>query len=333
MYNFCTLFNSLYLSRALVMYNSLVKTGAKFHLYIFTMDDRSYETLLKLYLKDVTVISLKEFENKELLTVKPLRTAGEYCWTCTPSTILYCIEKYTLDNCTYIDADLYFFKDPSLLIEEMRDNSVLITDHRYTAAYDTSLKYGKYCVQFITFKNDVNGMEVLRWWTDACIKWCYNRAEDNKFGDQKYLDDWKDRFKGVHELQHLGGGVAPWNIQQYKVEKKEGKLIGIEKKTGKKFDVIFYHFHNYKYCTNNGFHTGHYQIDRESLQIFYESYIKALHDADTLLEDINGVGIFHELLPIPRVNKSLRRMLLYNLLGKFDNYYKYKYIVKDGSLN
>jgi hypothetical protein len=314
------------------MYNSLVETGAGFHLYIFAMDERSYETLLKLQLQSVTVISLKEFENKELLTVKPLRTAGEYCWTCTPSTILYCIETYKLDNCTYIDADLYFFQDPSVLLEEMGNNSVLITDHRYTAAYDTSAKYGKYCVQFISFRNDEKGMKVLRWWSDACLKWCYNRAEDNKFGDQKYLDGWKERFEGVHELEHLGGGVAPWNIQQYDVIKEGNKMLGTEKTTGKRFDVIFYHFHNYKYCTNNGFHTGHYVIDKKSLQIFYEPYIKALHEADNVLSKVSD-EMFHELLPIPRIKKSLRRMFLYNVFGKFDNYYKYNYIVKDGSLN
>ncbi len=38
-----------------------------------------------------------------------------------------------------------------------QNKSVLITDHRYTPIYDQSLKSGRYCVQFITFKNDKIG--------------------------------------------------------------------------------------------------------------------------------------------------------------------------------
>jgi hypothetical protein len=59
------------------------------------------------------------------------------------------------------------------------------------------------------------GMAVLNWWRDRCIEWCYARSEEGKFGDQKYLDDWTTRFDSVHVLEHLGGGIAPWNVQQY----------------------------------------------------------------------------------------------------------------------
>ena len=90
-------------------------------------------------------------------------------------------------------------------------------------------------------------MAVLNWWRNACLDWCYAKAEDGKFGDQKYLDDWASRFEGVHELQHLGGGIAPWNVQQYIFKCEDSKIIGTEITTGKKFEVIFYHFHGHQY--------------------------------------------------------------------------------------
>jgi len=127
---------------------------------------------------------------------------------------------------------------------KMQISTVLITNHRYTPKYDQSATSGLYCVQFMTFKNDEKGLKVLKWWRNACLDWCYARCEDGKFGDQKYLDNWPNQFEGVHELQNLGGGVAPWNIQQYIVEKD---LKCKEISTNINFNIIFYHFHNFKF--------------------------------------------------------------------------------------
>ena len=220
MTNFCTLFNRNYLTRGLAMYESLRKHCESFHLYVFAFDDSSHEILSQLELPSMTVISLLDFEDEELLSIKADREVGEYCWTCTPSTILYAIERYNLLSCTYLEADLYFWNSPELLLNELGKKSVLITQHRFSPEYDQALTSGKYCVQFMTFKNNEEGMTALRWWRKKCIKWCYARLEDGKFGDQKYLDDWLIRFNGVHELQHLGGGLAPWNIQKYQIELK-----------------------------------------------------------------------------------------------------------------
>ena len=63
MYNYCTLFDSNYLTRGLAMYESLKRYSNNFHLYIFAFDDGSYKLLKKLGLEYVTIISLKDFEN------------------------------------------------------------------------------------------------------------------------------------------------------------------------------------------------------------------------------------------------------------------------------
>lgn len=252
-YNFCTLFDTNYSAQGLAMYKSLKKHCKDFHLYIFAFDETLPHILKKLHLKNTTIISLTEFEDEELLKVKPTRTRGEYCWTCSSSTILYCIEKYSLSHCTYIDSDLCFFSDPAILIEEMSDNEdVLITSHRYTPEYDQTSTSGKYCVQFMTFRNTENGLNILKWWRSACLEWCYNRFEDGKFGDQKYLDDWPQRFKGVHVLNHLGGGVAPWNMQQYSFSKNNRGIIGTELVSNEIFILVFFHFHYLK-CFRKGF--------------------------------------------------------------------------------
>jgi len=313
MYNYCTLFDSNYLTRGLAMYESLKTYSNNFHLYIFAFDERSYKLLKKLDLAHVHVISLQEFENTELLKVKNERTAGEYCWTCTPSIIKYSIETFGLESCTYLDADLYFFDDPSILIEEMGNDSVLITEHRYTPQYDHSATSGVYCVQFMTFKNDTRGIRILDWWKNACLDWCYARYEDGKFGDQKYLDDWTTRFEGVHVLQHVGGGVAPWNVQQYDL-------------TNPDFKLIFYHFHNFKFLKNAAVELGNYRLSKNDLLKIYQPYIQHLEEIGQRIKNIDDSYDYHGTANPKWEWKTPFREIKRRLLGSY-NVYNKKYFL------
>jgi hypothetical protein len=280
-YNYCTLFDSKYLSRGLAMYFSLERYSKNFHIYIFAFDSVCYDELKRLNLKNASIIPLSDFEDERLLTIKTERTRQEYCWTCASSTIKYSIEKFNLDECTYLDSDIFFLNDPSPLHNELKNKSVLITDHRYTPIYDQSLKSGRYCVQFITFKNDVVGKKILNDWVDKCLEWCYARFEGGKFGDQKYLDEWADNFpNSVHELIHIGGGVAPWNIQQYEIYETEGSIELVEKSSNRKENLIFFHFHDFKIDQDGvwNFGTGPegYRIPEDALRVIYKKYLETL---------------------------------------------------------
>lgn len=279
MLNFCTLFDSNYLVKGLSMYNSLNNVCSDFHLYIFAFDEKAESLLRRLRLEHVTIISLADFEDEALLNIKATRSKGEYCWTCTSSTILFSIQHFNLEHCTYLDADLFFFNDPKVLIDEMLGNDVLITSHRYTPEFDQSKTSGKYCVQFMTFRNTNNGLKVLKWWRDACLEWCYERYEDGKFGDQVYLDDWISRFTGIHELEHLGGGVAPWNMQQYSFLFQDTICKGTELATGKTFDLVFFHFFgmtSYKKGIVGEYYFNAYPLSKGTKKYIYQPYFSQL---------------------------------------------------------
>ncbi|MFI5148633.1 MAG: glycosyl transferase [Bacteroidia bacterium] len=276
--NFCTLFNTAYLSRGLVLYQSLRTYAPESHLYVFAFDQQVFDFFKKENLPGLTVIPLSEFEDPELLRVKPSRSAAEYCWTSTPSTILFCIRKFNLPACTYVDADLCFYANPEVLLSEMGTDSVQITEHRYSREYDQSKASGKYCVQFMTFRNDKTGMIILESWRNSCLLWCYARVEEGKFGDQKYLDYWQDQFGHVNELKHPGGGLAPWNIQQYSFSVEGGILTGKVNSTGLLFNPVFYHFHDLKFYKDNLvlLTSSLYEINGQVKSVFYKLYLKAL---------------------------------------------------------
>ena len=288
MYNFCTLFDSNYLSRGLTLYRSLERVCDSFHLYIFAFDEKCLNVLRQVQLKHATIISLEDFEDQELLRVKPTRNRAEYCWTSTSSTILFVLEKYNVDLCTYLDADMMFFDSPRQLFEEMNVASIMITEHRYSPRYNKEVFSGKYCVQFVSFRNDERGLKALRWWRDRCIEWCYARNEDGKFGDQKYLDDWTARFEGVHVLQHLGGGIAAWNVQQYDVYEKNGELFGKEISTGNEFPVVFYHYHYLRFLNDGRVELGRRLLNENVLQLLYAPYMKELEKAKKEIQAIDS---------------------------------------------
>lgn len=280
MRHYCTLFDSFYLLKGLTMYRSLEAAKEDFTLYILCFDDKTYDILTALTLEHARLCRLADFENEELLQVKETRTKGEYCWTCTPQVLLYFMDEYKLPGLTYLDADLFFYGGPEVLLDEFEKsgNSVLITEHRYTPVYShLANTAGIYCVQFITFLNNPRGREVLEWWKERCLEWCFARFEDGKFGDQKYLDNWPAMFREIHVLEHLGGGVAPWNIQQYQV----APLPSVND-----VPVIFYHFHDFTIHTDWTFDYGDLPLSKKVKEYLYKPYIRALQQN---LEEIQKI--------------------------------------------
>lgn len=246
-YEFCTLFDAAYLPRALVLHRSLGETCPGFTLRAYCMDELSEQILSRLDLPNVVAVPLAQLESDDsgLLGVKPTRSRVEYYWTATPAVCLHALEREPqLEAITYLDADLTFFADPSPLFEELGDGSVALVPHRYAPRWrGLGRDSGIYNVEWLTFRNDDSGRVALRWWRDRCLEWCYARFEDGKFGDQRYLDDWPERFDGVEVISHVGAGVAPWNVDAYRLEAGPGGLLvdGVP--------LLFFHFHSVRLYT------------------------------------------------------------------------------------
>jgi hypothetical protein len=242
MREFITLFDAHYLPRGLVLYRSLARHLSEFRLRVLCLDAVTAGALGRLALPHLETVRLEDLEAAypELLAVKPDRTRTEYFWTLTPACSLYALDhEPALKEITYLDADMMFFADPEPIFAELGGDSVLITPHRFSRrwAHLESLM-GRYNVQFMTFRRDAHGHEVLRWWHERCIEWCFAKPENGKFGDQKYLDDWPERFEGVHVLDHPGGGLAPWNVSRYRLTTLGGGRVAVDGR-----ELLFFHYH------------------------------------------------------------------------------------------
>src|SRR5262245_24480335 len=236
---FCTLFDSNYLAKGLVMLESLHRHAPNAEAYVLCMDDTAHRLLQKFALANTTLLKLSDVEDKDLLRVKSSRSRSEYCWTLSPALCRYVIEAdKEADFVVYLDADLMFFSSVDPLFSEMKGASIAITEHRYSAAVEHLLAFGRFNVQWVVFRRDATGIACLARWRTQCIEWCHAWLEDGRFGDQKYLDEWPERYgAGAHIVSHPGAGVAPWNVFTSAVTAaNNGFLID-----GR--PLVFYHYH------------------------------------------------------------------------------------------
>jgi hypothetical protein len=247
---YCTYFDHNYLARGMVLYESLRQHGGSSTLWVLCLSASCYETLKKLSLPGLELISLDEFQSGDapLLAARQNRSPIEFFFTCTPSLPLFIFNKAAdVDEVTYLDGDLCFFTSPELAHAEIGDASIAITPHRFTPPLRGLERYGIFNVGWLTFKRDEAGLACLQWWRERCLEWCYDREEDGRFADQKYLNDWPARFQKVKVLDHPGINLAPWNLSNYRLSLRAGRVFADE------YPLIIFHFQGLKQLSANIF--------------------------------------------------------------------------------
>ena len=305
MMNFCTLFDSYYLHKGMALYLSLERVTQDFHLYVMAFDKNSYDKLNSFGFKHMTVELLDDFETPELKAVKPTRNKAEYCWTAGPSVIYHFLTKYELDKITYLDSDLFFLSSPEIIEQEAGDSSVVITEQGI--GEEAAARYGRYCVQYMTFRNDEDGLGALTWWRDKCIEWCFQIMEPTRYADQKYLDEFPKRWKNVCVLKNLGAGIAPWNMLRYQYTDHSLKYNGEE------WPFVFFHMHGVIVNVYNRVlvaKSAHHVLNKDVISLFYGPYASLMTDIarDYLGQDVETYRV--EKLPfLKQVEYKIREAI------------------------
>lgn len=271
---FCTLFDSNYLLKGVAMLRTLRQHCPEAHVHVLCMDEQTRDILGQLNLPHVSCIALTEIEDDELLAVKPGRSMAEYCWTLSPCLPWHVLRKFPeIDFITYLDADLYFYSSVQPLLDEIGGASIAIIEHRFTPQLKHLEVNGRFCVEWVSFRRDADGMACLARWREQCIEWCFYRFEEDRMGDQKYLDKWPKQYRAVHILQHPGAGIAPWNYAQYRFGQDAGRRITVDGGL-----LIFYHFHQFQLLSNGSFDrlSSYYTAMGPEPKPVYEVYERAL---------------------------------------------------------
>lgn len=289
--HYCTYFDRNYLAKGLALVESLRRHEVEgFTLHVVCLDEITRTLLKRLALPDVVTVPVHELERDDeaLRTAKSNRSLTEYYWTLTPTVVLRILERNpAIELLTYLDADLYFYGNSQPIFDELGGRAILIHEHRFSPAQrHLATHNGLYNVGWLSFRRNATGRAALEWWRARCLEWCHARYEDGKMGDQMYLNDWPSRFEDVVVLQHVGGGVGPWNHDQYEISADRRGRPHVDG-----MPVIFYHFHSFTMINHDvalPTKHPHYLLPQRALTLLFLPYLYAIERAIALIREVDS---------------------------------------------
>ena len=324
MLHLTTFFDKNYLSRGLVLYNSLKEYTSDFELYILCLDDftKDYFEKNKIDFPEVKTLQLIDVEENDtdLAIAKTNRSRIEYYFTLSPCLPLYLLKKHNLSHICSLDADILFLNSPKSLFDKLNEYSIVITPHKFSDEITHLSKFGMYNVSFQIFKNNETGLACLQKWKEECIEYCGDEYDEvnERFADQKYLDKWLTLYPNeVFVLNDNVSGLAPWNLNNYKVEKIENCYYSNQEQ------MIFYHFHHFKIFNerwaSNGFneYKAKHQNGVDALYLDYWNKIDSFNNQFAIVkEDSTRYKTSSKLLPKLLKEKEVYYRKNYNLEHK-----------------
>jgi hypothetical protein len=298
---FCTFFDMRYLSRGLALHESLSRVLAdEFELWILCMDAATHGFLRRANLERVNLVKLEELERAcpDLPQVRGERKLVEYYFTCKPAFIDFLLKTNPhVDRLTYLDADLYFFGDHSLLKDELSAASIAIVEHRFASNLQSLAITGRYNAGWISIKRDSAGLDCVEWWRQRCIEWCYDTPDNGRYGDQGYINEFSRLFDGVVSVAHKGVNLAPWNIGNFSIGLVNGRVVVDGE------PLVFFHFHGLKqlgrWLIDSGLNGYQVSMDHTTKEKIYRPYVRLLHRFEKSIDGVQGYGTTPSLLTRP----------------------------------
>ena len=249
-----------------------------FMFHTLCTDDETYNLLKALSWKNIHPVHEDDLD-KEIVSLKTKRKLHEYCWTLKPVIIEKVMtENPSVTRVTYMDSDLYYFESPNDIFQNQPDCSVLLTIEEKKRKKN-SKRTGKYNSGFISFKNNKNGLECLHWWKERCLESCEIDFDDNKFGDQLYLEEMPKLFTDICDITSKGVNIGPWNYLKYKYHVVDGKFYINQ------YPLIYFHFSGFRIQEKNQIKMIHGFT--RNLPYIFKIYI---YEINKIIEDVEKVN-------------------------------------------
>jgi len=251
----CTCAAVNYLPKARVMCSSLKRYHPEFEVHLVLVD-KIPEWLDPKSEPFDSVITLEQLGIPNLRSWIFRYSVLEMCTGVKPFALRSLLDKPDCEGVFYFDPDIAFFSRLDDLVQELKENSILLIPHQtkpertHEAIWDNeicSLKYGIFNLGFIGVRNDEEARAFLNWWADRLDRFCWAELEQGLWTDQKWVNFAPVFFEGVKIIKSSRFNVAPWNLTTRNLQGsvEEGLTVDGE-------PLGFYHF--------TGFDSGAHEI-------------------------------------------------------------------------
>lgn len=300
---YCTYLDSAYLARGIAMLDSLCRYDATADILALALDELCANVLRQRYVKRVRVIeteTIHAFEPR-LRDIRRQRSAWAYYATQKPALARFAMESGPPpESLMYIDADTWFFSDPSAMFEEIGGASVGLSPNRFHTATEHLAIYGLYGAGCVYWRNDETGRRCVDDWREDCLNWCGEQPQpDGRFMNQGYLTRWPERYPSVHVMQQPGSNLGPWNVDGHELAREHGNV------TVDGQPLIFYHFSGLNRDADGQWYSFYPHLDRHfelACQWIYRPYLIAIEKESRRLKEeagIDGAGTVREISQWP----------------------------------
>lgn len=308
---YCTIIDINFLARALCLYRSLAPWLGEKTFAFYCIDNEPAAILESLSLDKAWVVRRSEFETSALRKARQERAVDEYCWTCKPAILQHALSADSrLDWAVYLDADTMVFGDPDAALLEATDANAVITPHRFatTQFLAEERAAGSHNGGYAAYRHSREGKRALQWWLDRCLELCPNVPVGMLYADQKYLDQLSEHFPGVKSSPHKGLNAAPWNIENKRIAKLNGRIYIDED------ELLLYHFQGSRIYGPRLYdlYVGPMKIPADAVHLIYRPYIRSLRRSFEILRSVSP-GFRHGITPLlrrPRFFLSTAKRLL-----------------------
>ena len=219
-----------YLSRCAAMLES---ANCGQYATVLALDDSA--DALSVHFPGIKTVRLQAFLERNPRVARSIegRSSVEQIFSVGPSALLSIAADVSSGGwLVYADSDLFFLGSIQDYLNKFSDANVVITPHRHYVWNKRRLaKFGEFNVGLVAFRNSEEGLRALRFWAESCLDWCYDKPEDGKYADQKYLEQFSSVASGVYVDNSLGANLAPWNslFKRISVSKSGEIFVGKDK--------------------------------------------------------------------------------------------------------
>lgn len=276
--HYATLCTVDFLPQVIALHASLeLHSSNRVMLHVLPLDSECAELLPSIAKPSIRPVHGFHQWHEGMSEARTNRTLQEYAWTCGSNLCEYLMIQ-GFDEITYLDADIFCFADPAIIFKEIGERSIGIIPHRLADADLPRLgQNGHFNVSWVTARGDV-GRKCIELWARQCREWCYYRNEPGRFGDQAYLDAWPMLYgSDLCVISNIGAGAAPWNLQQYDVTLREGRIFL------NNTPLIFMHYHEFRWNDDGSIRFTNWPLRLIDKELIYAPYVEALRRARELL--------------------------------------------------